>query len=227
MVNNAKVANEASDSIFTTSSLKNGDRVACYFVSSLSCNDPLTSNVIPANINMKARLTVDKTLCEGESYEGYTKSGIYKDSFPGSNGCDSVRTLNLTVYPKEHTTFDTTICYGTNYLGLNVEGNYDFTYQSVHGCDSVHTIQLHVLPNNNTKPYLDTILCSGDSIVYSPGMFDNYLWQDGSTNSNYTITRGGNYRVTFTNKCGTATRNLTVDERVCIVAFPTAFSPNG
>ena len=227
MVNNAIVANEASDSIFTTTSLNNGDKVACYFVSSLSCNDPLTSNAIAADIIQKARLTIDHVICEGETYEGYTTSGVYKDSFPGSNGCDSVRTLNLTVYPKEHTTFDTTICYGTNYSGLNASGSYNFTYQSVHGCDSVHTIQLHVLPDNNAKPYLDTILCSGDSIMYSPGMFDSYLWQDGSTSSNYTITMGGNYRVTFTNKCGTATRNITVDERVCIVAFPTAFSPNG
>ncbi|MDQ2751489.1 MAG: hypothetical protein M3R72_00525, partial [Bacteroidota bacterium] len=142
MVNNATVANEASDSIFTSTSLNNGDRVDCYFVSSLSCNDPLTSNTITANIILKSRLSVDTAICEGQTYKGYTTSGIYKDSFPGSNGCDSVRTLNLTVYPKEHTIFDTAICYGTSYSGLNVEGNYDFTYQSVHGCDSVHTIQL-------------------------------------------------------------------------------------
>ncbi len=227
MVNNIKMTNEGSDSIFTTTHLNNGDKVACYFVSSLSCNDPLTSNIITANINMKARLTVDTAFCEGESYAGYTSSGFYKDSFPGSNGCDSVRILNLIVYPKEHTIFDTTICYGTNYLGLNVSGTYNFTYPSIHGCDSVHTIQLHVLPNINARPYLDTILCSGDSIMYSPGAYDSYVWQDGSVNSNYLITRGGNYRVTFTNQCGTATRNITVDERVCVVAFPTAFSPNG
>ena len=226
MVNEIPVG-DANDSVFTTDRLANGDVIDCYFASTLPCNDPLTSNAVPVNVLTKAHTSADAFICEGENYEGHTASGIYNDAFPGSNGCDSIRTLNLVVYPKEHTVFDTTICYGTNYSGLTQEGNYDFTYQSIHGCDSVYTISLHVLPDINAKPRFDTLLCTGDSILYSPGGYDNYLWQDGSAGSSYIITHGGSYRVTVSNKCGTAVKNIAVEEKLCIVAFPSAFTPNG
>ena len=226
MLNNKPIS-EANDSTFTTNNLASGDRIDCYFASSFPCNQPLTSNIIPVTVLTKARTTVTVSICEGEKYEGYSASGVYSDSFPGSNGCDSIRTVNLTVYPKEHTIFDTSICYGATYSGLNKEGAYDFTYQSIHGCDSVQTIRLHVLPDYNARPYVDTVLCTGDSIVYSPGVFDNYKWQDGATASSYTIVHGGNYQVSFTSKCGTFVRNITINERICTVGFPTAFTPNG
>ncbi len=48
--------------------------------------------------------TVDAAICEGETYEfegkTYTTAGQYNESMPSSAGCDSLRTLNLTVYPK-------------------------------------------------------------------------------------------------------------------------------
>ena len=226
MVNNEPVGN-ATDSVFTTDRLASGDKVNCYFASSLHCNDPLTSDVIPVNVLTKARTTVDGFICEGENYEGHTASGVYDDKFPGSNGCDSIRTLNLVVYPKAHTLLDTTICYGTSYLGLSKDGTYDYQYQTIHGCDSIYTIVIHVLPDINAKPHVDTLLCTGDIIVYSPGNYDSYQWQDGSTNSSYAISHGGGYRVTVGNKCGSAIKTLSVDEKICVVAFPSAFTPNG
>ncbi len=39
----------------------------------------------------------DISICEGLNYLGYTKTGIYRDTFPSALGCDSVRTINLTV----------------------------------------------------------------------------------------------------------------------------------
>ena len=48
--------------------------------------------------------TVDATICEGETYtfEGktYTTAGQYNELLLSAAGCDSLRTLNLTVYPK-------------------------------------------------------------------------------------------------------------------------------
>lgn len=41
--------------------------------------------------------SVEASICEGEVYEGYSVSGIYVDNFLSVNGCDSIRTLTLTV----------------------------------------------------------------------------------------------------------------------------------
>ncbi len=41
--------------------------------------------------------TIYDTLCTGDTLEGYYQTGIYKDTFDRSGGCDSVRTLDLTV----------------------------------------------------------------------------------------------------------------------------------
>ena len=48
--------------------------------------------------------TVDAAICEGETYtfedNTYTKEGQYTENLVSAAGCDSLRTLNLTVYPK-------------------------------------------------------------------------------------------------------------------------------
>src|SRR4029079_9322637 len=41
--------------------------------------------------------TVNKTICQGQSFEGHTTSGIYNDTLIAANGCDSIRKLQLTV----------------------------------------------------------------------------------------------------------------------------------
>ena len=225
MINNRNVG--TNDSSFVTNALASEDKISCLFISSLSCMLPITSNDMAVTVLKKARTAISQFICEGESYEGYTASGTYNDVFAGSNGCDSIRTLTLVVYPKQHTIFDTTICFGTSYLGLTQAGSYSYTYTDVHGCDSVHTVVLHVLPDINAKPYTDTILCSGDTLLLSPGVYDSYRWQDGSTNSTYPVSHAGAYKVTVANKCGTATKTTRVEEKVCIVAFPSAFTPNG
>lgn len=46
--------------------------------------------------------TIELTICDGEAYDGYTQSGTYTDTYEASNGCDSVRQLQLTVLPEAH-----------------------------------------------------------------------------------------------------------------------------
>ncbi len=42
---------------------------------------------------------IDSTLCLGETLFGYSFPGIFIDSFPSPNACDSIRTLHLSYYP--------------------------------------------------------------------------------------------------------------------------------
>jgi hypothetical protein len=49
----------------------------------------------------------------------------------------------------------------------------------------------------------DTTLCSGDTIVLRPGsVYTSYLWQDGTSDSTYTVTTAGLYSVAVTDACG-------------------------
>jgi hypothetical protein len=43
--------------------------------------------------------TIEKEICDGESYEGYTESGIYQLNFTNISGCDSVNFVDLHVNP--------------------------------------------------------------------------------------------------------------------------------
>ena len=60
------------------------------------------------------RYSISASICEGESYLGYTRTGIYHDTLLASAGCDSIRTLELTVLqkPKPNLGVDTILCKG-------------------------------------------------------------------------------------------------------------------
>ncbi len=212
---------------FTSSTLSVDDIINCIFTSSMPCNSPAVSNSITIKIGTPVTTTSSQSICEGESYAGYDQTGTYTDVFTGSNGCDSTRILILTVKNKVATIIDTTVCYGSSYNGYTTSGTYTNTYAAANGCDSVVTIHLEVLPDINRKVWNDTLLCTGDTIMLSPGNFDTYLWQDGSVQSSLTVHKGGMYSVIVSNKCGSAVKQINITEQGCKVTFPTGFTPNG
>lgn len=216
----------AGSGSFTNGSLATGDVVSCTFVSSIPCNTPAVSNSIVVMVNKKAMSTIDTSICAGERFSGYSDPGTYVDTFTGSNGCDSIRTLHLTVRPTSSSILDTSICYGSSYKGYTETGIYKEHYTSVNGCDSIHTIRLTAVHGVYPGPNVDTSLCAGDTLIFSPGGFASYVWQDGTIGSSYTVSEPGNYMVTVTNVCGTATKRFRVAGRVCTVVFPAAFTPN-
>ncbi len=58
----------------------------------------------------------------------------------------------------------------------------------------------------------DTTLCAGTPYLRNVAFssYTTYQWQDNSTSPTYTIITGGQYSVTLTNDCGTASDNLVV-----------------
>lgn len=81
------------------------------------------------------------------------------------------------------------------------------------GCtSSTDQINIHVM--EPPIPILlgeDMVLCDGDALSWA---FDplqgQYIWQDGSTGSSYTVQTPGIYSVTCTNMCGNSTDEITV-----------------
>jgi len=171
--------------------------------------------------------TISQSICEGQSLLGYTVTGVYKDTFVIANGCDSIRTLNLTVTPVSYYTFAQSICEGQSFLGYTATGIYKDTFITANGCDSIRTLNLTVLSKPAPDLGPDKELCRDDSLILNPGPFTSYLWQDGSTREYFEVKQPGIYSVAVTNNCGTATDAITITERVCIIYFPSAFTPDG
>lgn len=136
---------------------------------------------------------VDVTICEGESYFAggafQTTTGVYSDSSPLSNGCQSVTTTNLTVTPSGTSTVNETICLGDCVtIGSDTycnTGTYMTVLQNANylGCDSIVTLNLEVLSPQaiivqNPPPTIDC----GNPTVFLDGSFSsnagntNYQW---------------------------------------------------
>jgi gliding motility-associated-like protein len=88
-------------------------------------------------------------------------------------------------------------------------------------------VTIIVLPE--PQPKLDQVynICKDDSIVLTPGNFETYKWQDGSTQTKLVVKRPGKYAVSVTNACGSATAETIIKQVSCGIFFPGAFTPNG
>ncbi len=128
----------------------------------------LTVNPV-STTNTNAQICQGDSILVGGAYQ--TTSGNYNDTLYGgaANGCDSIITTNLNVYPVPVNNVNTSICQGDSILLAGVyqknSGIYNDTIYngSSHGCDSVVSTNLTVIPipigNANAR------VCDGDSIL--------------------------------------------------------------
>lgn len=179
---NEGLVSENSDK-FTRDNFSDGDIIRCELISNSICAVP---NIVTAqqtlNVSELISSVTEKQICEGETFWGYTTQGTYTDQFVSAAGCDSIRTLHLSVVMKP-----------VPFLGN------------------------------------DTTVCTGEMLQLTPGLFDSYLWNNGSTQSSIAAMGTGIYTVTVTGACGTATTQIKLTEKSCggDIWFPSAFSPNG
>ncbi|TSJ46268.1 delta-60 repeat domain-containing protein, partial [Fluviicola chungangensis] len=147
-------------------------------------------NGIPRNRIARLRVCEPETALENQavcsSYhwnltgQAYTTSGVYTHTVSGAlaNGCDSVYTLNLTIYPPSNLiqTVSNCVTYlwpqnGTVYTS---SGQYTDTLTNIFGCDSIIVLNLTIThPNSGT----DTQTAC-----------DSYDWIDGNTYTSSTNT---------------------------------------
>lgn len=114
-------------------------------------------------IGGEVRSTVSQTICAGDAYAGYTTSGTYIDTLKTVSGCDSIRTLTLTVKPRSFNTITQTICEGQSFLGYTTSGIFRDTLVAANGCDSVRTLNLTVLRRG--RSILNQTICRGQSYL--------------------------------------------------------------
>ncbi len=80
------------------------------------------------------------------------------------------------------------------------------------GCSDIDSLHL-IIEDFGTEVFLgnDTTLCQGEELMINPGYYENYLWQDGSTDSVYLVTQPGLYWLQVIGDCGTASDSIYVD----------------
>jgi len=161
---------------------------------------------------------VNESICEGETfvlpwggYVGYP--GDYTYTYTSVNGCDSVVTIHLTVYPSPHSTTVVNLCQGSRYYfpwggSTTVAGYFSHSYSTNHRCDSIATIRIilnaAISGVINVSGCQNNTLCSGQSANLSApvGQGYSYQWNTGSTAQNINVNSPGNYSVTVSNSFG-------------------------
>lgn len=132
------------------------------------------------------------TICEGESYmfgdRELTEAGVYQETFPGSNGCDSIVTLNLRVTPISRSTIRQTICEGENYVFgdrvLDETGIYRDTFTAQSNCFIILSLDLTVL--SSARDTISASICEGETYVFG----SQNLRQSGTYSRNLSTSSG-------------------------------------
>lgn len=175
--------NTITSNTIINSSIKNG----------LGCDSVLKETHII--INKTKRYTLNKQICSGTTFWGFNTSRTYDSIIKLKNGCDSIVTLNLTVLNFIYDTLKKEICFGDNYKGFTSSIKFNDTIKSIISCDTVRFVDLIVRPRLQPILRADTSICSNDSIILNPGIFNTYLWQNGSTAPGFIVKKIGSYYV--------------------------------
>jgi len=134
-------------------------------------------SIVTLNLTIYPKVPVTKdtaAICYGETYpwqgQEYTASGEYSVTLKNVNGCDSIVTLNLTVYPQTPaTTEEATIDFGTTYdwhgTTYTESGEYTTTLQDENGCDYQATLILTILPEEKPEFAYPVVASSDESLL--------------------------------------------------------------
>jgi gliding motility-associated-like protein len=85
------------------------------FKTTLGCDSTVALDL---QIKPASAVTIDKSICAGQNFLGNTATGTYTDTLLAANGCDSIRTLHLTVTdkPQPNLGTNTVLCKGDSLL---------------------------------------------------------------------------------------------------------------
>ena len=134
-------------------------------------------SIVTLNLTVLPEVPVTEekaAVCYGETYtwqgQEYTESGEYSVTLQDVNGCDSVITLTLTVYPQTpDTTEEVTIKFGETYewngQTYSAAGEYTTILQDANGCNYQATLILTVLPEEKPEEDGTILLNPTDELV--------------------------------------------------------------
>ena len=158
-------------------------------------------------INNSTSSTITESACESYTSPSgantWTSTGIYTDIIPNSIGCDSVITVDLTIYQTSVSTIEMIQCNSYDFNGniLTESGNYSDTLISSIGCDSIVNLNLTINSIDVTVSVSGVVLTSNENgATYQWLACDvGFAEISGETSQSFTIISGGSYAVLVTN----------------------------
>lgn len=124
--------------------------------------DPIQSRVIDTTICADCPYLFADTLLN--------TTGVYYDTIQTQAGCDSVLTLNLTVYDTTNVTIYDTICVTEKYKWhdriLTESGDYDTITINQWGCKDYHYLHLNVIDTTSYSLEIGDVLCADDEEIW-------------------------------------------------------------
>ena len=153
--------------------------------------------ILTLNIRSANHTEFSETACGNYTWnnEVYEESGDYVQTFTNANGCDSVVTLHLTIYPTVTELDEVTVCESDlpyHYVNGDIDTTFDvgtpnlsvfsFQFSTSHGCDSTVILTLNI----RTADYTE----------FAETACGNYTWD------NEVYEESGDYVQTFTNANG-------------------------
>ncbi len=136
--------------------------------------------LLTINVNKEIEVELNAEICEGDSYMGYTESGIYEIAGQTDAGCDSTTIIALQVNAGESYFESVTICEGESYNGYGEPGVYTRVYQTEKGCDSI--VQTEVFVNELSILNFFEVICEGEEFMgyNQTGIYEEtYIAQNG------------------------------------------------
>lgn len=141
------------------------DVIKFYPAESIADTISTVVTVIPNAVSHDTMVVCDSIIWNDESY---TSTGNYQYIVEGTNGCDSICYLHLTVL-ESSATISHIAYYGDEYLwnGMNLDSSGVYTYDTTNAvaCDSTAVIEISLLENPFEN--IPNVICEGDSTSYA------------------------------------------------------------
>ena len=162
---------------FDTTFVQSGEYMLTNYDTTIHGCDSTT--ILLLTVNPVFNPVFEVSICYNESYDFYgdtlTESGTYIENLQTDKGCDSIITLNLTVFPHKIDTITAYTCYNVSYFDYGFEiynptesDFYTNTEYDENNCDS--TIVLHLIVRDQAATSLNATLCIGET--YTENGFD-------------------------------------------------------
>ncbi len=144
------------------------------FTAANGCDSLVT---LELTVSSPVTTVLEAEICEGAAYEYngeiLTEGGDYVFVFDGSNGCDSLVTLRLSILPLPTSLATIVQCVGTSYvfdgLELTESGIYTALGIAANGCDSLAILDLTFVTEFQTP--IEATICDGATYEFGGELY--------------------------------------------------------